>query len=74
MDFERLRETFNKVIDKNIEQDKINEAVNSIDGMSFGELKNLFEGIADKLFETENGKKIIGKYCSNCGKKVEEDS
>lgn len=69
MDLERLRETFNKVIDKNIEQDKINEAVNSIDRMNFGELKNLFEGIADKLFETENGKKIIGKYV----KSIRED-
>lgn len=65
----KIRESINKTIDKKIRECKIKDCLSVVDNMNLGELKNLFEGISYKLFDTRNGKKIIGDYV----KSIKED-
>lgn len=57
---ERFKANLSEAVDKEIEKRKIDERLESIDNMSMGELKNLFESLGSKLFN-EN-KELIGKY------------
>ena len=38
------------------------ECAESVDNLTFGEIKCLFESICDRLYETKNGKKLIARY------------
>lgn len=56
-----LKESFNEVVDKHIENFKLQENINKINDLSFVELKTILESISDKLYCSENGKKLLAK-------------
>ena len=57
-----LKETLNSVIDEKIELAKLNEAISSVNTLPLGTLNCLFENVADKLYESKKGQKLIKKY------------
>lgn len=58
----RFKESFESVLNEKIENALISETVKSIEKMPFGTIKNIFEGITDRLSESRKGKNLIGKY------------
>lgn len=58
----KLKESVNKAFDKKIETAQLSESINKLDKLSFGSLRNIFENISDKLYETKNGKRLIKRY------------
>lgn len=56
----KLKENLSQVIDNKIKDKQLQEKVNSFDKLSFGELKNIFEGVCHTIFEKD--KKNIAKY------------
>ena len=50
-DLIKLKESFNKAFDTQIRVKQIEERVSNLDKLGFGEIKSLFEGISDKLFD-----------------------
>ena len=61
-DLFELKESLNKVIDKKIAEQKLQEKINSIQNLSFGEYKVLFEDVMPNLSDDVEGKKIIASY------------
>ena len=59
-DLIKLKESFNKAFDTQIRVKQIEERVSNLDKLGFGEIKSLFEGISDKLFDTN--KDCVAKY------------
>lgn len=59
-DLIKLKESFNKAFDNQIRERKLQEKVSNLDALSFGEVKALFEGVSDKLFD--NHKDCVAKY------------
>lgn len=62
VDFQRLKESLNDVIDKRITKMKLEECINSFDSLSFACLNDIFKNTVDKLYETKEGKRLIKKY------------
>lgn len=61
-DVKRLKEEVNNIFESKIRQLELDSALKSLSTQSFGAIKNVFENITDKLYESAEGKKIIGKY------------
>ena len=61
-ELERIRETFNSVIDKKQELNRIHSLKESVEELSIPELKQVYESISDKLYATDCGKKLLSKY------------
>lgn len=61
-DLKMLQNEMNSIFEKRISTAELNESVKAIETLSFGDLKNIFESISDKLFETKKGKSLIKKY------------
>lgn len=61
-DLEALKESFNKVLDKRISEQRLSEKLDSLKSLSFGECKSLFESVIDELYDAPEGKKLIGSY------------
>ena len=61
-DLFELKESLNKVIGKKIAEQKLQEKINSIQNLSFGEYKVLFEDVMPNLSDDVEGKKIIASY------------
>lgn len=61
-DFQRLKESFDDVMEKKIKKMKLEECVNSFDALPFACLDEIFKNTVDKLYETKKGKKLIKKY------------
>ena len=61
-DLEALKESFNKVLDKKISEQRLSEKLDSLKSLSFGECKSLFESVIDELYDAPEGKKLIGSY------------
>lgn len=59
-DLIKLKESFNKAFDTQIRAKQIEERVSNLNKLGFGEIKSLFEGISDKLFDTN--KDCVAKY------------
>ena len=59
-DLIKLKESFNKAFDTQIRVKQIEERVSNLDKLGFGEIKSLFEGITDKLFDTH--KDCVANY------------
>lgn len=57
-----LKDELNTVIDLRINEAKKECAVNNVKNHTLGELKYLFENICDKLYDIEEGKKVIKSY------------
>ena len=57
---ERFKRHLSESVDNEIERRKIYERMASIDNMSFGQMKNLFESLGDRLFNIN--KSLIGCY------------
>lgn len=63
---ERYKDAVNEVIDRRINEADIRDTSERVKGFSFGKIKYLFEALSESLFESENGKKLIGKYVKTC--------
>lgn len=61
-DLKRLKEALDHAIDRRIENLRMDECIESVKAMPFGKLKNIFENISGRLFETAEGKKAIKEY------------
>lgn len=59
-DLIKLKESFNKAFDTQIRVKQIEERVSNLGKLGFGEIKSLFEGISDKLFD--NHKDCVANY------------
>lgn len=59
-DLIRLKESFNKAFDSQIREHKLKEKIAELNNLGFGDVKSLFEGISDKLFD--NHKDCVAKY------------
>ena len=59
-DLIKLKESFNKAFDTQIRAKQIEERVSNLDKLGFGEIKTLFEGISDKLFDSH--KDCVANY------------
>jgi hypothetical protein len=55
-----LKESFNKAFDSQIREHKLQEKITELNNLGFGDVKSLFEGISDKLFD--NHKDCVAKY------------
>ena len=58
----KFKEEFVKILEGRIAKAKLNEELDSLSKLSLGGIKNVFEGISDKLYETKEGKKLISRY------------
>lgn len=58
----KFREELVKIFEGRIAKAKLNEELSSLKDLSLGGIKNVFEGITDKLYESKEGKKLIGQY------------
>lgn len=61
-DLIKLREEIDKILSARILESQKSELIDSISDMPFGTARSLFESVSDKLFSTEKGKSLIGKY------------
>ena len=59
-DLIKLKESFNKAFDSQIRAKQIEERVSNLNKLGFGEIKSLFEGISDKLFDAH--KDCVANY------------
>lgn len=58
----KFKEEFVKILEGRIAKAKLNEELNSLSSLPLGGIKNVFEGISEKLYDTKPGKKLIGQY------------
>jgi len=58
----RFKEEFNKILESRIAKAKLKEELSSLGNLSLGGIKNVFEGISEKLYDLKEGKKLIGQY------------
>ena len=61
-DLQKLRDTLNTILEERMRKAGLKEILESLSDQPFGAIKNVFEGISDKLYESPEGKTIIGKY------------
>ena len=61
-DLNKFKEEFVKILEGRIAKAKLSEELSSLDKLSLGGIKNVFEGISEKLYDSKEGKKLIGKY------------
>lgn len=61
-DLKSIRANFDALMERKINEAKNKQAVNSISRMPLYKLKNIFEGIVKKVYESKDGKKDIGRY------------
>lgn len=61
-DVKKLKTEINNILESRIQKLELESALKNLSAQPFGAIKNVFEGITDKLYETTEGKKIIGKY------------
>ena len=61
-DLLKFKNEMNSVLENRIRKAELNEAIENFNNLSLGDLNSLFESVSVNLFDTENGKKIIGKY------------
>ena len=63
---ERYKDAVNEVIDRRINEADIRDTAERVKDFSFGKIKYLFEALSESLFDSEKGKKLIGKYVKAC--------
>jgi hypothetical protein len=61
-DLLKFKNEMNSVLENRIRKAELNEAIENFSNLSLGDLNSLFESVSVNLFDSENGKKIIGKY------------
>ena len=61
-DVKKLKTEINNILESRLQKLELESALKNLSEQPFGAIKNVFEGITDKLYETTEGKKIIGKY------------
>lgn len=61
-DLEKLKNEVNRLFEERMRKAGLNEALETLYEKPFGAIKNVFEGLTDKLYESAEGKKLIGKY------------
>jgi hypothetical protein len=61
-DVKKLKNELNGILESKIQKLELDAALKSLSSQPFGAIRNVFEGITDKLYENAEGKKIIGRY------------
>ena len=61
-DLEKLKNEVNRLFEERMRKAGLNEELETLHEKPFGAIKNVFEGLTDKLYESAEGKKLIGKY------------
>ena len=61
-DLLKVKNELNSVFESRIKAAELNEAIENFSNLSLGDLNHIFESVSDRLFDSANGKKIIGKY------------
>lgn len=61
-DLRKFRDSLSAILESRITELELNDAIDSIGKMSFGDVKILFENITARLYESKNGMKLIAKY------------
>lgn len=57
-----LKREINAILEERIRKAELDSTLNSLSEMPFGAIKNVFEGVTDKLYESKKGKKLIARY------------
>ena len=73
-DLKKLKEEVNSILESRINKIELDSEIDALSEKTFGSIKNVFEGITDKLYETKKGKKIIAEYAKTIrnGKNVSD--
>lgn len=73
-DLKKLKNEVNAILESRIEKIELDSEINALSEETFGSIKNVFEGITDKLYETAKGKKMIAEYAKTIrnGKNVSD--
>lgn len=58
----KFKDEFVKILEGRIAKAKLSEELSSLKDLSLGGIKNVFEGLTDKLYDSKEGKKLIGQY------------
>ena len=61
-DLVKLRDALNAILEERVQKAGLKEILESLYKQPFGAIKNVFEGVTDKLYESAEGKKVIAKY------------
>lgn len=61
-DLSRFKEELVKILESRIEKAKLSEELDSLNNLTLGGIRNVFEGITEKLYESKEGKRLISKY------------
>lgn len=61
-DLRKFKDSLSTILENRITELELQDRIDSIDNMSFGDMKTLFENISARLYESAEGQKLIGKY------------
>lgn len=61
-DLRKFKDSLSTILENRITELELQDKIESIDNMSFGDMKTLFENISVRLYESADGQKLIGKY------------
>lgn len=61
-DVRKLKNELDNILEERLHKIDLDSVLNALNEQSFGAIKDVFESVTDKLYETKEGKKIIAKY------------
>ena len=61
-DLQKLQESINTILEARISNAKREEIIESFSKLPLGSLGDIFSSVAEKIFESADGKKVIAKY------------
>ena len=61
-DVKKLKNELNSILESKIQKLELDAVLESLPSQPFGSIKDVFESITDKLYESADGKKLIGRY------------
>lgn len=73
-DLKKLKNEVDTILESRIRKIELDSEIDTLADKAFGSIKNVFEGITDKLYETAKGKKMIAEYAKTIrnGKNVSD--
>lgn len=61
-DLQKLKDEMNAILESRMEKVELGTVLEGLSEQPFGAIKNVFESLSDKLYESAEGKKLIAKY------------
>lgn len=61
-DIKKLKNELDNILEEKLRKAELNSTLKTLNEQSLGAIKDVFESITDKLYETKEGKKIIARY------------